>query len=437
LEDDKDIRILILELESYLRTCARIVRIGCISTLVLFAGLVTAAESELSHLHAALPVSGHLTVRSVLETTIENYPAGAELDARIAEAAAWGARGRRWLSASPALSFRYQSDQWGDDNGLEEMESGIEFPIWRWGERAAVRSLGESMNAEAGNAAMALRWQVAGVLRATLWDIALADNNFVLAEEAFQVSSRLAMLVERRHALGDVALSDVLLAQTAVLEAQTQLTDARAAILDAERGYRNLTTLDHRPPFEDEAQSSLLGIEPDHPALVFANAELRRADARQKMLRRSSAGAPSLLIGPRRERTAFEQSFADSIGITLRVPFGGMEHRQTVVAAAGRETASIRAARNQLVRQLDLQLHEAAHQLVVIRENLSTARQRSALAERLFGMAQIAYENGEYEIIDLLKIQSAALAAKRQVTGLVIEEMRQTSLYNQAVGELP
>ena len=60
-----------------------------------------------------------------------------------------------------------------------------------------------------------------------------------------------------------------------------------------------------------------------------------------------------------------------------------------------------------------------------------------SLAERHQEMSVSAYEKGELELIDLLKVQTTAIAAKRQVTRLVIDEKRQTALYNQAVGKLP
>ncbi len=81
--------------------------------------------------------------------------------------------------------------------------------------------------------------------------------------------------------------------------------------------------------------------------------------------------------------------------------------------------------------------HEAAHGLNVVSENLEAASQRLDLAERHHVMGQSAYEKGELELIDLLKMQATVLAAKRQVTRLIIDEKRQTALYNQAVGQLP
>ena len=43
----------------------------------------------------------------------------------------------------------------------------------------------------------------------------------------------------------------------------------------------------------------------------------------------------------------------------------------------------------------------------------------------------------ELELIDLLKVQTNAITATRQVARLQIDEKRQTAFYNQAVGKLP
>jgi hypothetical protein len=52
-------------------------------------------------------------------------------------------------------------------------------------------------------------------------------------------------------------------------------------------------------------------------------------------------------------------------------------------------------------------------------------------------MGLLAYEKGEIELIELLRLQGMALAARRQSRRLAIEENRQIAFYNQAVGELP
>jgi hypothetical protein len=144
-----------------------------------------------------------------------------------------------------------------------------------------------------------------------------------------------------------------------------------------------------------------------------------------------------LLVGTRRERPALGDRYDDSIGITLSVPFGGSASRRTEISAASRVAARTRAAQAQQVRALTMALHEMAHSLNVVHENMETATDRMKLVDRHQVMGLSAYEKGELDLFDLLKLQDTALDAKRQVTRLIIDEKRQAALYNQSVGILP
>jgi len=411
-------------------------RLFIATTLVFAIGFAAGAELP-SHQHAALPVDEALGMTDAVAAAFELYPTRVELTARAEEADAWTDRGQSWLADRPSLTMRYQSDRWGADNGPDEYEAGVELPLWGIGGRSAVQNFGDALSAESVAADLALRWKVAGFLRSTLWGIALAENDHELAEQALETAARLTTSVERRHELGDVALSDVLLAQSTFLEAQTVLIEATAALLDAERAYRSVTGLERRPPFLAETLSQRHDVEPDHPALAFANAEVIRAEASVAVAEKTFKSGASLLIGPRSERAAFATEFDESIGITVNIPFGGSSHRRTEISAASREAADARATRDQQMRLLTLDLHEAAHSLNVVSENLAASSERMDLAERHQEMGESAYEKGELELIDLLKVQATAIAAKRQVTRLKIDQKRQTAFYNQAVGKLP
>ena len=142
-------------------------------------------------------------------------------------------------------------------------------------------------------------------------------------------------------------------------------------------------------------------------------------------------------IGTRHERPAFGTELDDSIGIILNIPFGGSNHRETLISTAARVASTARANRNRQIRELTLALHEAAHGLHVVHENLETAVERLDLAERHEAMGESAYEKGEIELMDLLRMQATTIDARRQATRLQIEQNRQTALYNQAVGESP
>lgn len=395
------------------------------------------ADEHTDHAHEPVAVDPELTLDAVVDAALAAYPKAPELDARQSQADAWARRGRSLIGDRPSLMLRYQSDRWGSDNGLDEYEAGIELPFWSWGGRSAVRDYGEALLAESGAARSALRWEVAGVVRDALWEVALAENAHDLAEQSLATSARLLEVVQRRYDLGDVAERDVLLARSSYLEYQTALTAAGAGLTDAERFYRIVTGLGRRPQFVAEPLSDIADITAEHPALAFADLAVERAAADVEVMRRTGNAGASVLIGTRRERPAFGTTFDDSIGVTVNVPFGGGAHRETEVSAAARAASEARAARNQAVRDLTLRMHEAAHNLTVIRENVAAASQRLDIAIRQETMGELAYEKGELELMDLLRIRETTLAARRHAARLQIEEKRQTALYNQAAGVLP
>jgi outer membrane protein TolC len=389
------------------------------------------------HGHGSVTENPSLTLSQTLDTALQEYPETQVLAARSELAEAWVDRGGDWLAERPSLSVRYQTDRWQNDNRLEEYEAGIFLPLWSWGGRSATRSLGDALRTEFDAASESLRWEVAGRLRATLWELALAAEELHLAEETLEVAARVAETVGRRHELGDAALREALLAQSAELEAQTRLLDAQAGLVDAEWAYRSLTGLNQHPPFSAETLSSRLDILPAHPALILADAEIQRAEAAVSLADTRSSDGPSLLMGPRRERAANTNSFDDSIGITVNVPFGPSGQRRTSVAEARRDLAATNAAKARIVRVLNLERHEAAHTLSVIRESLPPARRQAELAQRQQRMGLLAYEKGEIELVELLRLQGMSLAATRRSQQLAIEASRQIAFYNQAVGELP
>jgi cobalt-zinc-cadmium efflux system outer membrane protein len=387
--------------------------------------------------HAPMAVDVAMNLADAVDAAYQVYPARPEVAARDREADAWEQRGKSLISGRPQLVMRYQSDRLRDDFGLEEIESGIQLPIWRPGERRSTRALGTELDGASSALREALRWEVAGRVRDALWDIAFAEGQLSIAGARVEVAERLTASIDRRHELGDVALGDLLLAQSEVLSARTDRTEASAALVDAERNYRSLTGLDRRPRFEPEMKSALTGIDETHPALTFATAEVERARALEEVTRRTALTSPTITIGPRRERSTFSQPYEDSIGVTVTVPFGGGSHVATQTAAAGRQTANAVSGRLQLLRDLDLALHEARHGLEVMASNLANAEARLELAERTFAMGETAYQGGEIGLQELLILQRHLLDARQKTLEYDVGLKRLTASYNQAVGDLP
>jgi len=413
-------------------------RIATVLVLFLCGVAAFAQEDEHDlHLHEPLSVSPELGWPELIEDTLLNYPRFLELAARQAEATALSNRGARWLSGSPAAYAGYISDRALDDTNMVEYDIGVEFPLWRWDERAAARTLGSAANSESTAAAAALRHEVTGLLRDVLWDIERAVVQVSVAEKGVAVATELLRVVTRRYEAGDLPLTDTLLAQSALLKREAALIESEAMLTDAERSYRSLTGLDHRPANIAEGPNLREQLDAMHPWLVMVDAELARAEAELDLVADSAKGAPLLTLGSRRERGSFSDDYVDSIGLQFKVPFGGGAHQSAQTADNLRAVSAAKADKAQLMRQLELDLHEAHHTLVVVDTTLVLTRQQSELANRGMQMSQRAFEQGEMTLFELLLQQERAQNADLETARLEIERQRAIAEINQALGEGP
>jgi cobalt-zinc-cadmium efflux system outer membrane protein len=400
------------------------------------------------HLHAPVEVDPELGWDELIAATVAAHPQRFELAALEESAAAWRARGRQWLAATPYGSFSYLSDHIGDDRNQAEYYAGLNLPLLRFGQRDSAQELGRSSAVTSAASAAVLRWEVAGLLRTLLWDIAVAGNAVELAQEALAVADELVHGVERRFAVGDLAEADVLLARTTFHEKSLALIDSEAILLDSERTFRSLTQLDRRPAAfaeqlamhedpDEEAAEHGPSFDDSHPLLALANSEVERARAAVEFADLSTRGNPLLTIGPRRQRDALTDYYNDSMSVGVTVPFGGRRYGATTRAASVTELAAAETRRAQLLRQLDLDLHEAEHTLYVLEQSLAVAEARNEDAARQWGMGRSAFAQGEIELRELLRIQDTAQNAASELARLGIERQRTIAAVNQAIGVLP
>ena len=415
-------------------------RLGALLATAIVVGPTAVRSQEpvaATHTHAPLVIDADVGWDMLLAAALEAYPRSIEQGARAEEAAAWDRRGRALLAAAPELTLTTRSDRPLDVTGQREYEGGIALPLWYAGQRRAVQAFALTAATETGAAAAELRWEVAGLLRSSLWDIALADNALQSARDSAARAAELVHAVELRNARGDLPLADLLLARAAALEKQKTVLEGEAALQDAERGYRSLTGLDRRPRQFTEVRVDREDLDAGHPALALANAALERARAELELIDRESRGNLVVTIGPRRQRDPYGVLYADSLGASVRIPVGTKTHGATDRAQAARRVADAGARRRELERRLDLDLHEAEHGLSVIERSLALADEQAALAAQQRRMAQAAFAQGEIELRELLRIEASAESVFRDRARLRIAHDRAIAAINQALGEIP
>lgn len=406
---------------------------------VLLAGLFAtcgAVAFDGEHAGHPLGVSRDLSLGEVVRRASVHAGTPELLAARLAEAGAMAREADLALNAPPSLSIRYNDDAPGEDLGLREIETRLTMALKWPGLRTAQHRLADVATALAESDAVAARWRIAGMTREALWEHRTAADERDAARAALALAAAVARNVELRHAAGDLPRSDALLAESARLARERELEAAGARLLDVERRYATLTGLDGIPASFEEIPRTVDGLA-QHPLLLAAEARLSRARDRLGVQRYAGRPAPQLAIGPRFERGASNEPYANSLGFELSLPFGSGSHIALDSATAERELTEALVARRRIERELELAIHEAQHDLLAIRRQRDNIDAWAVLASERESIAQTAFDAGETSLTEFLRIQLESLAARRAAVVAKNQAGQAIARYNQATGHIP
>lgn len=385
-----------------------------------------------------LPYDETLSLKQVVEITFAEYPQGAVIAAMRDEAQALNQRTESLVAGYPLIYLQWIDDRFWSNQGVVQIQTGYQIPFWMWNQRDASRAVAEQAEKDANLFAFAIKHEVAGLVREALWNLVLMENRRGLTQQVYEVSKQLFATVKRRVEVGDLALSDQLMAESDLLDKKTQLTLAEAEVMHARRAYMNLTRMNRAPKEFEEQRSATNFIQEQHPAVAAANAMIERAQAEVEFTRLSKQGnQPTILLGTQNEQFPDSRKFNNETNLVLQVPIGGDSWNAPYVAQANLALNRKIADRASLMRRLEKALHEAEHNLDVDKAALEIANQRKQIAETHLKMSRVAFESGEIQLIDFLKIQAISQAAIRDAMERAILVQRDTAFYNQVVGVMP
>lgn len=386
----------------------------------------------------SVEVDQALSLPQLLEETLQKYPDRLINEALMQQAEAWQTRGDSWLAGSTALALDYSDDRMANDNGSREASANLEFTVWLWGQRDAAQQVAYESHQSASKHSVAVRLEVAKLLREALWDMALTENRLQQAQINLNISEQLLHKVERRVQLGDLPRADLLLAESEYLQNKALLAQAEAEVMHSRKSYASLTQTTRLPANYSEQQSHQQTIQPDHPFLAAINALVAKQQASVEWAKTTDTiNQPKVLIGAKSTRDQRGTDDMQSANVGVVIPFGHGTYDAPEIAAANLELNHIMAQREHLTRQLEKGLHEAEHVLEVNRAELAIARQMKDIAEQHLKMMQISFEAGEINLLDLLKVQARSLEAVRNAKEQEVKLQRNIALYNQAVGVMP
>ena len=408
-----------------------------LSFLLLSSTLSFAHEHALVDHHDLIQVNKTLTLSQLIDITVQKFPEQLLNAAREQEADALQQRGSSWLAGAPVISMNYFDDFPADANGYREIEGQLGLPLWNWGQRSAGQAVAEQAHNATQQLSSAIKLDVTGLVRNTLWNMELESIRHAQAESILDISEKLLGKIKRRVELGDLPRSDLLLAQSDQLEKRSLLVQAEAEMMHARKNYISLTQMTDIPVDYEEQLSPIKEIPESHPKLIAINAVIQRKQAELNWVKSAGSGQTNLFLGGKSERENRHEGNIESMSFGISIPFGGSAQLAPKIAASNLELTKALTQRAYLFRELEREHHEAKHALEVTRVELEIANELNQIAKSHLKMAQLSFSAGEINLMDLLKIQARSFNAIRHAKEHKVMLQKNIALYNQAVGVLP
>lgn len=385
-----------------------------------------------------IEIDESLTLLKVIDLTLEKFPDMAWLKSLEDEAAAIAQRSKSWTAGASQASYSFQEAATGANGGkLHYVNAGVQVPLWNIGQRDAEQAVGEQAESSAKTQTVATKLRIAGLVRNALWDMDLQKIRYEQAQAEIKIYEELHEKIGRRVELGDLPRSDVLLAETELLQKRSTLILAEAELMHARKRYASITQITKVPKDYHEKLVDLKEIEQNHPALVAINSQQTRKQAELDAMRAVGSGQTNVLAGVNGDMGNDASNHTASFNVGVNIPFGGSDHLAPQLAAINVELSKLMSEREQLFRDLQQAHHEAEHNLEVNRAELANANALKTATEKLLNMSKTAYSVGEIDLIDLLKISDKAQQAILNVKEREVMLERDIALYNQAVGVMP
>ena len=410
-------------------------------TLLVLAALLSGVASEadtvsLEHVHQKLIASENLRIGDVMRHMSSRAGTHKLVAARRAEVEAMARDADLTLTTAPSLSVRYTGDAPGEDRGLKEFETLLSMQFKWPGQRSAQRRLALVAAKFAASDSTATLWRLAGATREILWEHRTASDEVNAAYDALTLAEAIAATVALRYTHGDLARSDILLAESERLARARDLTAARVTLREVERRYLALTGLTDVPSVIEELINKANAVD-THPLLLATRIQVARAREEVSVQYYAGRAAPSITVGPRWERGSAREAYSESLGVELSVPFGSQRYTALDVTRAERRVTEALVAQQQLQRELELAIHEAEHELSAAEERRENIAAWQVLASERETIARLAFDAGDISLTDFLRVRLEAGMAKRAALLARNQIGQAIARYNQAAGVIP
>ena len=409
-----------------------------IKTLIACLCLANITYAETNHEHdQPLVSSPELRLHDVVEKTYQRNPQLQVMQARMKHIDAQLKSTQSFWVDDPSLRVSHYNDELMNSDGLLEWEVGMDLPLWLPGQKQARQKTVEHKRFLIDASEPALKLELAGIVREILWNIALTKNQLAIAEKEWDVVKKLEQDVQKRVELGDLALSDVILAQQESLSKEAALKMAQQEYGHAQHRYDMITGINILPENFEETIPDDLSITYEHPTLAEAREKVTSSTLQRDQIKLEKRGNPSLFVGTRHERGTSHEEFANAIGLNFSMPLGLSSHTTQKITAAEVDLSQNQSDMELLFRELNIAIEDASRELKATQEQFEFAKRQNELSKKNLELARKAFSLGETSLIELIRIQTQAFAVERNMHQKQLEVGLHKARLNQAKGIIP
>jgi len=391
-----------------------------------------------------LQQSDTVTLATVTQSVYDIHPSQRELTARAQQVKANSDLANSFFAGASTLSVNHNNDVIGSDNGYQEWEGGVELPLWLPGQKQQQQALVDNLTSETDYHQQKIKLEASAIVREVIWNIILADTGVSHAGQVWNNALKLQHDVDLRVKAGELASTELLLADTNGFELHSQYLDAEAKLDLALARYKQITGQTFIPAVYEEkladqvesavANSSEPTVTQQHPLLRAFEQQIIILRTKQNLARFDSSVNPSVSVGMRSERGAHGEDFENSLGLGINIALGNDVYSQPAVADAGRALADIEVNRQTLERQLNLTLLTEYHKLSAMQKQYELLSEQNLTTQKYLGLQQRAFDLGELDLASLLRSQALADKTQNRKQVLTIEIKRQVAIINQSLG---
>jgi len=376
------------------------------------------------------------SLRMALDKAWEISPQAQTLEAGRAQSDAQVIAANSLLPGAPAVVLGHRGGPLNDNAGGLEWEAGIALPIWLPGQRDAQQRQAQVGKDGLEASIRALRLALAGELREAIWQVRLAQAQVQLDQERLQSAKKLEEDVARRAQAGELAKTDLNLAQNERRAAQAAILQSDNRMFQAQQAYATVTGITDLP--DDAAEYAQPKPLPDeHPMLESARLAIESAQAQVRLASNSRRDNPELELSTRRERGSLDEPYSSSVAISLRLPLSTDARNLPLIRAAQTALTSAQSEYSRTRLTLEYGLQQAERALQAADQLLDLAQQQRAAARENLELIQKSFSVGETDLFTMLRTRAAAFEAGQVYKQQEIAQALARARLNQAQGTLP